>query len=139
MHRGHPPLGPRWGSTDDPAGAGWALVLRHFWAWRTPWLALGLASLFFWQRWHREARKGQPDSRAQQGCPRDHLGEGLLVQVGGHLLSGVRTAALGSCELVVGCGTVPCPSLWPHRCADAAVLCEGGPSKCHANAPNRRP
>lgn len=54
-------------------------------------------------------REGQLDSRAPPGCPRLRLGEGLLVWVGGHPLSGVRAAALGSRERAVVCGTHPGP------------------------------
>ena len=74
-------------------------------------------------------REGQLDSRAPPGRPRLRLGEGLLVWVGGHPLSGVRAAALGSCERAVVCGTHPGPgssSIAVHTTLCSAQMASAG-------------
>lgn len=62
------------------------------------------------------------DSRAPPGHPRLCLGEGLLVWVGGHPLSGVSAAALGSRERAVVCGTHPGPGSAPSLCTPCCAL-----------------
>lgn len=123
--------GPFEGGTDGPTRARQAAAPRHLWTWRTPWPALGSASVLFQQCWAQASEGGAAGLH-----PQHHLGQGLPVWVGGPPLSGVRAAALGSCERAAVCGTSSCPQL--HCCTLQAVLCAEGLSRYQPNAWSRR-